>query len=512
MYNTRMLFTSPQRDLAEAFNRLLYCNPFLAERVDCEKAILGRDFVETDRAWDVAHELSGERPNILRLQEIAESIAGSARERLVSGAAANEREMDLYEDLVIYLLYYRCQEGLHEAILRSAGLEKPARRKMPVYAKLVADMHEFFEIPGRQRPLPYEPAHLFALFFQVRRAFHHIFMNVAGRSAAIARLRAEIWQSIFTHDIARYRRSLYQRMGDFTTLITGPSGTGKELVARAIGLARYIPFDPRSQTFVEEFAGSFHALNLSALSPTLIESELFGHRRGAFTGALDDRAGWLETCPAHGTVFLDEVGEINPLIQVKLLRVLQMRVFQRLGDTEPQLFRGKILAATNRNLAAEMASGSFRHDFYYRLCSDMIQTPSLADQLRHDPGELHDLVLFIARREAGDEAESLADEVVAWVSKSLGRNYPWPGNFRELEQCVRNVLLRREYHPPTVSVSDTGDAFCQRVMDGTLTADELLRAYCTRVYAQCHSYEETARRLKLDRRTVKAKIDGVSAL
>jgi hypothetical protein len=503
-----MLFTASQHAVAKAFSRLLYCNPFLAERVDCERAILGEEFVELDSAWNVFHDLGGERPNIFRLRKQAESLATAARQRLIKGDPAGDREMELYEDLVTYVLYYRCQEALHELILRSAGRGKPVREKMPYYLELLADLRHFLEIPGRERPLPLEPHHLFALFFQIRRAFHFIFANLAGRSVAIAKLRAEIWQSIFTHDLARYRRSLYQRMGDFTTLITGPSGTGKELVARAIALARYIPFDPRSQSFVEDFAGSFHALSVSALSPTLIESELFGHRRGAFTGALEDRSGWLETCPAYGTVFLDEIGEIDPLIQVKLLRVLQTRVFQRLGDTQPRMFRGKILAATNRDLAAEMASGHFRRDFYYRLCSDMIQTPSLREQLRHGPSELLDLVLFIARREAGAEAESLADEVVAWVDKSVGRDYAWPGNFRELEQCVRNVLLRREYHPPAAPALEAGEELCQRLTAGALTADELLRAYCKLVYGRCGSYEETARRLKLDRRTVKAKLNG----
>ena len=107
-----------------------------------------------------------------------------------------------------------------------------------------------------------------------------------------ARLRGAVWQSIFTHDMRRYRRSLYRRMGAITTLVTGPSGTGKELVARAVGMSRYIPFDAKTQTFSAGFRGAFHTLNLSALSPTLIESDLFGHRRGAYTGALEDRAGW----------------------------------------------------------------------------------------------------------------------------------------------------------------------------------------------------------------------------
>src|SRR5262249_1299779 len=150
----------------------------------------------------------------------------------------------------------------------------------------------------------------FACFFQLRRAFHHIIESIIGSSLAAARLRAAVWQSIFTHDMRRYRRTLYNRLSDFTTLIRGPSGTGKRLVALAIGLARYIPFERKRVTFAEDFAGSFYAINLSAPPATLIESELFGHRRGAFTGALQDRRGWLEVCPSLGTVFLDEIGDL----------------------------------------------------------------------------------------------------------------------------------------------------------------------------------------------------------
>lgn len=148
----------------------------------------------------------------------------------------------------------------------------------------------------------------------------------------------------------RYRRTSYQQMGDFATLIIGPTGSGKELVARAIGLSRYIPFNAASLKFEHDFSETFFPINLSALPSTLVESELFGHRRGAFTGALEHRKGWLEVCPPVGTVFLDEIGELDSLVQVKLLRVLQTRTFNRLGATDTITFRGKIVAATHRNI------------------------------------------------------------------------------------------------------------------------------------------------------------------
>jgi transcriptional regulator with PAS, ATPase and Fis domain len=238
----------------------------------------------------------------------------------------------------------------------------------------------------------------------------------------------------------------------------------------------------------------------------LIESELFGHRRGAFTGALEERIGWLESCPPSGAVFLDEIGELDPVIQVKLLRVLQTRCFQRLGDTQTRYFRGKIIAATNRDLAAEIEAGRFRKDFYYRLCSDIIHTPGLREQLHESPDELRSLVLFIAERLAGSEAEGLAEEVVQWVNRHLGEDYAWPGNFRELEQCVRNVLIRHEYYPPAQPIVPPGSDLAADLASGKLTAEQLVQHYCKLVYAKTHNYEETARRLGLDRRTVKSKV------
>jgi len=308
------------------------------------------------------------------------------------------------------------------------------------------------------------------------------------------------------------RRTLYSRMGDFTTLISGASGTGKELVARAIGLSRFIPFDPDKQRFADDLADSFHALNLSALSSTLIESELFGHRRGAFTGAVSDRAGWFEVCRPLGAVFLDEIGELDVSIQVKLLRVLQTRAFQRLGESTDRTFDGKLIVATNQDLLAKIADGSFREDFYYRICSDIITTPSLREQLDDSPEDLGNLVLHLTQRIAGENAQELAADIERWIIKNLGADYAWPGNVRELEQCVRNLIIRRDYQPRSPAknalAADARERLAAEFLAGSLTADELLSRYCTLIYSRTGSYEEAARRTHLDRRTVKSKIDA----
>jgi transcriptional regulator with GAF, ATPase, and Fis domain len=296
-------------------------------------------------------------------------------------------------------------------------------------------------------------------------------------------------------------------MADITTLITGPTGTGKDLAARAIAMARYVPFDPKAGKFVNQFHRSFHPINLSALSPTLIESELFGHVRGAFTGAVKDHPGRLEECADAGTVFLDEIGDLDPAIQVKLLRVLQTRSFRRVGDREDKHFGGKVIAATNRDLARQMHDGRFREDLYYRLCADVLVAPSLEERLRDRPDELANLVLFIAARLAGSVAESLAEEVMTCIRERIGLDYSWPGNVRELEQCVRNVLVRGNYSPPRPPTASLNESLARDVSMGALTFEEVMRRYCTFVYSQSGSYEEAARRLQVDRRTVKAHVD-----
>jgi transcriptional regulator with AAA-type ATPase domain len=504
------LITASDCRFAEALSRLVYCNPFLPERLSLQREALGASRLPQPVVWHKLTELDN-NPNLERLEKYARELAARTRQRLAEGATASEAELLLYEDLVLYLLYSSNRAGL-DALITPPLEPATAPSARALWKRFLTDFSHFLGLSGRSFPSGHEPARVFAGLFQIRRAFYHIFNFIVGASQPSARLRAAVWESIFTHDIRRYtRRSLYEYLGDFPLLVTGPSGTGKELVARAVGLSRFIPWSPQKEQLETDFASSFAALNLSALAPTLIESELFGHQRGAFTGAVSDRAGWLEVCQRLGTVFLDEIGELDSALQVKLLRVLQDRTFQRLGETRMRHFAGKIIAATNRDLAAEMCAGRFREDLYYRLCGDMITTPSLQEQLADSPDELHNLILFVAKRIVPEEAEALASDLAAWIDRHLGRDYPWPGNFRELEQCVRNFLIRKEYHPAyqpaKATTDDPRQALATAVAAGTLTMDELERRYYTLVYAQTRSYQDAAGRLKRNWRTVKSKID-----
>ena len=405
----------------------------------------GDQFDGAQAVWSLQLAATAPDPNYQRIAAHAATLVRDAAERLAAGAKADERELELYSDAVLYYLFDAYRIELQEMI-EAAHAGQPATQ-VSFWRKFRDDVSRYFTPGGRQLGIGYDPAHMLACYFQLRRAFFHVFFFIVGRSPAAARLRSMVWESVFTHDLRRYQRSIYRCLGDVTTLITGPSGTGKELVARAIGLSRYIPFDGERGRFVEDFCAGFHPVNLSALSPTLIESELFGHRRGAFTGAVADRVGWLETCPAHGAVFLDEIGELDRVDPGEAAAGAAEPDVPAAGRHGRATFSGKVIAATNRDLVAEIDAGRFREDFYYRLCADRITTPTLREQLDESPEDLEHLLVVSARRVAPEEAESLAAEVAEWINKHLGPRYPWPGNVRELEQCFRNVMIHGAYTP-----------------------------------------------------------------
>jgi transcriptional regulator with AAA-type ATPase domain len=505
-------FSPEDRRFAQAVARVNAANPFLPERIAAEREALGDAFVEAGADWNTRPPVLGPHVNSRLIAERCAMAMARVREAVRAGAKPAGADAVLHEEVAGYWLYHTYSASFDRAIL--AALEgRGEGGRVEFFAAFRTDFDACFQAPLGEAARAEGAAHWFACAFQIRRAFHNIFRYLVGGARPMARLRAEIWQSIFTHDLRRYRRTLFARLGDFATLINGPSGTGKELVARALALSRYLPYEARRAGFGRDFSQGFFALNLAALSPTLIESELFGHRRGAFTGALGDRAGWMEECPSTGAVFLDEIGEVEAGIQVKLLRVLQTRTFQPLGGTETRRFEGKIIAATNRDLPAEIRAGRFREDFYYRLCSDQIATPTLRSQLDDRPEDLATMVEHIAGRTlAADEVAAFTRQAVDWIGGHLGADYAWPGNFRELEQCVRNLILRGAYRPAAPARGAGEEDLPTALAEGRLTAEEVLRRYTRSVFARTGTIKETARLLDVDRRTVRARLEPAACV
>jgi DNA-binding NtrC family response regulator len=349
----------------------------------------------------------------------------------------------------------------------------------------------------------------FALSYQLRRAYYFIYRTLVGRSAGMKKLRQDLWTNVFTHNIDLYDRYLWNRMEDFSTLLLGETGTGKGTAAMAMGRSGFIPFSERKMTFVESFTRSFVSLNLSQFPDTLIESELFGHKKGAFTGAVKDHRGVFDRCSPFGAILLDEIGELSIPIQIKLLQVLQDRKYAPVGSHIEGRFQGRVIAATNRSMTDIENHKVFRDDFYYRLCSDIITVPPLRERIRESPKELDDLLKFTVKRMVGRVTSELLGMIREVIDRQLGPHYAWPGNVRELEQCVRRVLLKKDYagRVATPSGGQPADYLFQRLNEGDIDAHRLVTGYCHLLHRRHGTFEEVARRTGLDRRTVKKYIN-----
>ncbi len=210
-----------------------------------------------------------------------------------------------------------------------------------------------------------------------------------------------------------------------TILVTGESGTGKELIAQAVHV-------------LSGRKGAFVPVHCAALPANLLESELFGHEKGAFTGASERRAGRFELAN-RGTIFLDEIGEIDKTIQVKLLRILETKTFERIGGAQSITTDTRIVTATNRNLPEMVKNGEFREDLFYRLDVLNIELPPLRDRIEDIPLLVNSFIDFFAS-ENNKTVRGVSDEVLNVFS-----SYNWPGNIRELRNCIeRMVVLCRE--------------------------------------------------------------------
>jgi transcriptional regulator with PAS, ATPase and Fis domain len=321
-------------------------------------------------------------------------------------------------------------------------------------------------------------------------------------------LRLALWNNVFTHSVRTYEQHLSTHMEDFSTMLLGETGTGKGSAAAAIGRSGFIPFDQKEGRFTENFNEIFVGINLSQFSESLIESELFGHRKGAFTGALDNHEGWLERCSKHGALFLDEIGDLTVPVQIKLLQVLQERTFTPVGSRVLKRFSGRVIAATNQSIEELRNQGNFRDDFYYRLCSDVITVPTLRQRIEELPSELEQLVKLLVKRIAKQENPDLTDMILETLQRDLPQGYTWPGNVRELEQAVRRILLTQHYAGDLRKTKlDLENEFLEKIRTGKLEANQLLSQYCALLYKRLGSYNKVSRRVRLDRRTVKKYIE-----
>ncbi len=462
-----------------------FSNPFSEERRELDRRIVGK----------AGDPYSAEHADRLR-RAVSERVGPLEKHGRADFRRYAEPDRELMRVAFLFEVYHRLRQDFDELV---ATQEAQGDRSVP--AAFAAEAIALLERRGFDHR---EATRYLAIFYQLRRAFHFIVRGLVGNSPCLAELRRHLWNNIFTRDVGLYERHLWDRMEDFSTLLLGETGTGKGTAAAAIGRSAFIPFDERRACFAESFARNFIALNLAQFPETLIESELFGHRKGAFTGAVESHEGLLARCSPHGAIFLDEIGDVSIPIQIKLLHVLQERTFSPVGSHEQVRFRGRVIAATNRPLDSLRQGGLFREDFFYRLCSDMIEVPPLRQRLREDAHELMRLVGHILMVTVGERGIELTGTVSKTIRREVGDDYRWPGNVRELEQAVRRVLLTGNYQPDRPVQDEPGrPQWLADAAEGKLDADGVLAGYCRQLHANLGSYEAVAGRTRLDRRTVR---------
>ncbi len=348
-----------------------------------------------------------------------------------------------------------------------------------------------------------KPFDVDALRIRVRRTLEHCaLVDELARLREEVRERNRLGPLLGRSDAMREVFRTLERVAPtpVTVLIAGESGTGKELAARAIH-----DLGPRRE-------GPFVAVNCAALPDTLIESELFGHERGAFTDARERRIGKFEAA-SGGTLFLDEIGELPAAVQAKLLRALQERAIERLGGTTAIAVDVRVVAATHRDLAAEVAAGRFREDLYYRIHVFRIDLPPLRER-REDIRLLARHFLARARERIGRGPTDFTPEALAALER-----HPWPGNVRELANAIEAGVvmaegdrLRPEDLPPAVTESGRMDALREELRAGRLGYEEALRRFETDILREAlerngWNQTRTAEQLGITRRLLKLKMD-----
>ena len=331
------------------------------------------------------------------------------------------------------------------------------------------------------------------LFQAVKRALKKLKMCRAGKSESPQ-------QSSFSYGLIGESKEIHKVFNSIvkaastrvTVIITGESGTGKELVARAIHYSSSRASDP------------FVPINCGGIPEGLLESELFGHVKGAFTGATESRAGFLQTADG-GTIFLDEISETSLAMQVKLLRVLQDKEICMVGSTHPQKVDIRILAATNKDLLSLVKKGVFREDLYYRLNVVSISMPPLRER--------GDDILLLARHFAIKFAKEFEKPEPRFSDNALEviRNYYWPGNVRELENVVQRLVVMNE--GAFIEVSDLPSLMrfsALRGMGFNRTLAEVETEYIRNVLASVDGNKtQAAKILGIDRKTLRDKLKKI---
>jgi transcriptional regulator with AAA-type ATPase domain len=453
--------------------------------------------------------------NLRRMSEAIGTAVAATAGALEQGVGGTDHELTVYRGAALYRLFDEYGAEL-QRLIDEDGVD------VPFHDAFLARYRSLFRHRGMGLSVP-EPSHLLALFYQARRAWYFASTKILGGSKSARAARLAIWRANLARDACAYAGGLYRVMDEIPVLITGETGTGKELAAECVAWSRYIPFDAGARRFVRRPREDYHRRNFCEVPDELVESALFGHKRGSFTGATADSPGFFGLPRANGSLLLDEVGEIPRHVQAKLLRPIQNREYTPVGDNHPREIQGRLMFATHRDLEIMCREDTFRPDLLERMNGAHVHMPSLGQILAEAPGELRTYVrAFVGKRiDPPEQAEAWTETVVASIHAQRP-HHPWRRNLRELQHYTERCLLgdadplapapatTTPASPPaaTTTPPPSSEILGRRAKAGEVTLDEVARAYVTCMYALTgENASETARRAKIDRKKVSRLLD-----
>ena len=471
--------TSKHKEFFSFVLDAIMANPFSLDRDIAEKNILGM----TPRRNDISE--------IMKKVDLA--LKSLEKNGKISISSYPKEEQRLIKGGLLFNLFHQFMDDFDKFI---------SKQYQTSQSEIFPQGKEIYNLLINYGLLHEESIKMIGLFYQLRRTHYLVNRNIVGQSDSMTKLRCQLWSNIFTHKLNWYLDYLFEKMEDFSTLLLGETGVGKTSVARIVGCSGYIPFDLNEGKFKESFINIFSSVNLSQFPPGLIEGELFGYSKGSFTGAVKDYQGIFERANRFGAVFIDELGDVSSSLQVKLLNVLQERAFTSVGNSEIKRFSGRVIAATNQNIHDLVAKKVFREDLYYRLCSDIIVIPPLRTRIKENEDELFLILSNLMRKVVPHVDDQLIQMTHEVIKKNVGEDYSWPGNIRELEQCVRSICLSGKYQAWKSHKKDLDHIFEQEI-----SAKSLLHNYTHHLYKKYGSYEKISKILQVDPRTVKSYMD-----
>lgn len=409
-----------------------------------------------------------EKREATRLALLAAPLADELRERLANGNTRDAKQF-----LMAYAHAQACGPDFKAADILSANdlpaaLMRELPRKRSAYRRIAAAAARAYEVLHRIR----------------------------GSSAAMAKLRRDVWAACFG-DSLLHTLELEAVIRDHDVLILGETGTGKEAVAQV-----FLAAAPGSASGKPAPSS---ALNAAAIPETLVESELFGHVKGAFTGANEARLGRLRGA-AGGAFFLDEIGDLPTTTQVKLLRVMETNEIYPLGADTPHVAEVRYIAATHKNLEGMVEAGEFRRDLFGRLAGITIRIPPL----RERPEDIEAIGRAFVESYVGEGASSVDIEgILCWLRSAEARDYHWPGNVRELQNVLRNLMLGLSpgLSDPTPSADQELSALPAAINDAQASLARVEAWYIDRVLADHDdNLTQAAQILGVDRSTLRRRL------